>query len=393
LTAQNSVFKDETKLDLNYIPSKLVHRDSQLRLLNEYFSFLWRYPDKMAQRVIITGDVGTGKTVLAQRFGADITSQANKRGLKMRYIHINCREVRGLFSMVMHHAITVFRPQFPSRGYSAEEILNSFLQVLEEDNVYAVVALDEFDSLIKAEGSEAVYKLTRLQEMRSGKPQRVSFVFVLRDLSSIEQLDDSAKSTLQSNIIRLERYGKDHLIDLLGERVSLAFERGAVMEDSVSLIAELAAGETGNARFGIELLLRAGKYADAEDSEIVLPEYVRKAVSSIIPTFKRGDLDSLGLHEKLLLLGIARLFKNSQKGYASIAEVEQAYAVACEEYAKQPKTYSQIWRYIQYLTQIGVLKTDLAPADRGQVTRVFLPSIPTVELEKQLSVLLENEEV
>ena len=45
------------------------------------------------------------------------------------------------------------------------------MQVLDEEEAFMILTLDEFDSLIEKEGSDAVYKLTRLQEMRQGKPQ------------------------------------------------------------------------------------------------------------------------------------------------------------------------------------------------------------------------------
>jgi cell division control protein 6 len=80
--------------------------------------------------------------------------------------------------------------------------------MLDEQDTYLVLGLDEFDSFIEKEGSDGVYKLTRLQETRIGKPPRASFIFIQRDLTTIQTLDDSAKSTLQQNIIRLQRYGK-----------------------------------------------------------------------------------------------------------------------------------------------------------------------------------------
>jgi DNA replication protein DnaC len=107
LPSHQSVFKDEAKLDINYIPQQLPHREKEHRLLMEFFSFLSRYPERMAQRVIITGDVGTGKTVLAQHFGASIVSETNKRAVKLRYVHINCREYRGSLQPILHQAVTV----------------------------------------------------------------------------------------------------------------------------------------------------------------------------------------------------------------------------------------------------------------------------------------------
>lgn len=386
-----SVFKDESKLDINFIPNRLPHREKEHRLLMEFFDFLLRYPDRMAQRVIITGDIGTGKTALAQRFGANMTLEANKRSIRLRFIHVNCREYRGSLLLILQHAVAVFRPNFPRRGFSAEEILSTLAQCLDEENAYVILALDEFDSLIEREGSEAIYKLTRLQEMRSGKPQRISLIGIVRDLALLERLDASARSTLQRNVVSLERYSETQLTDILNDRVSMAFEPSAVPEDTVSLIAELAWSESGNARFAIEVLWRAGKYTDAEDASMVLPEFVRKAVSSIFPTMRKVELASLGFHERLFLLGAARVFKDSESAYASLVEVEKAYAVICEEYDQKPSSHTQVWKYAQLLSALGFLKTEVtAVATRGRSTLVSLPSIPAGELEKELCNSLEN---
>jgi cell division control protein 6 len=385
------VFKDETKLDINYIPRRLPHREKEHRLLMEFFSFLLKFPEKMTQRVIITGEVGTGKTALAQRFGADTTLEANKRGVNFRYVHVNCREYRGKLFLILQHAVSVFRPNFPKRGYSAEEALETLMQSLDEENAYMVLALDEFDTLIEREGSEAVYKLTRLQEMRPAKPQRISLVTIIRDLKSTEKLDASTRSTLQRNVIHLDRYSANQLTDILNERVATAFERSAVPEDVVALVATLAVSESGNARFAIELLWRAGKYADAEDLDSVVPECVRKAVSSIIPSVRRSELISLGFHEKLFLLGAARVFKGSQRTYASLSEIEEGYAVVCEEFEEKPHSHTQLWKYLQLLSALGILKAEVAVAGtRGRSTRVSLPAVPAYELEKELSVALEK---
>jgi cell division control protein 6 len=390
LPMHQSVFKDESKLDINYIPQTLPHREKEQRLLTEFFSFILHCPERMAQRVILTGDVGTGKTALAQHFGAAITSDANKRSLKLRYVHVNCREFRGSLAPILTQAITAFRPTYPTRGYSADEVLTGLMQVLDEEKATMILTLDEFDSLIEKEGSDAVYKLTRLQEMRQGKPQRLSFIFIMRDLKPIEKLDESAKSTLQRSIIRLERYGKTQLIDILSSRVQMAFELGTMEDDVVELIAELAFKETGNARFGIELLWKAGKYADAEQSEFVGAECVRNAVSNIIPSMRKSDLASLSLDEKMFLLAVARYFKENPEAYASLTEVEKTYGVICEEYGEKPSGHTQVWKYAEYLSSMGILKTEVS-STHGRSTQISLLSIPAVELEKELSSNIDSQ--
>jgi cell division control protein 6 len=392
LAQGQSVFRDETKLDINYVPSQLPHREQQLRLLKEFFSFTLHSPEKMAQRVIITGDVGTGKTALSQRFGADITHEASTRGIKLRYTHVNCREYRGSLFLTLQHVVSIYHPNFPKRGYSPEELLRTLVQILDEENAYIILGLDEFESLVEKEGSEAVYKLTRLQEMRQNKPQRLSLICILRSLKTIEQLDASTRSTLQSNIINLQKYSKQQLVDILNDRVSLAFKPLAIPEGTVGLIADVAFSENGNARFGIELLWRAGKYANAENLNIATPECVRKAVSSIVPAIRKSDLATLGLHEKLFLLAISRLFKQNQKANISLTEAEQAYAVVCEEFDTSPNSHTQLWKYLKDFSSIGIVEAEVnGTGSRGRSTAISLPRIPAQELEKELRVLLDEE--
>jgi cell division control protein 6 len=388
-----SVFKDETKLDINYVPLKLPHREEELHLLMEFFNFALQSPEKMAQRVLITGNVGTGKTALSQRFGANITSEANKRGISLRHLYVNCRELRGSLFLILQHVVSTFHPNFPKRGYSAEEILTSLMQILDEQNTHVILILDEFESLIDREGSEAVYKLTRLQEARQNKPQRLSLLCVVRSLKSIGQLDTSTRSTLQSNVINLEKYSKQQLVDILNDRILLAFNPLAVPRDTVDLIGEIAVSESGGARFGIELLWRAGKYADAGNLNTVPPECVRKAVSSIVPEMRKSELINLGLHEKLFLLGIVRALKKDEKAYVTFTEAELSYAVVCEEFETIPRSHTQLWKYLRSFSALGIISSGhLTETSRGRATDISLPRIPIDDLEKELRTLLENQD-
>jgi len=358
----------------------------------EFFGFIVKSTGRMAQRIVIAGEIGSGKTVLAQRFGTDIVHEATKAGVDLRYVHVNCREYRGSLFLVLRHVISVFHPNFPKRGYSAEELLVVLLQVLDEENVNVILALDEFDSLIEREGSEAVYELTRIQELRQNKPQRLSLICILRDVRALEKVDASSRSTLQSNVIMLEKYSDEQLVDILDDRASLAFKPSAVPEETVHLVAKHAFSENGNARFGIELLWRAGKYADAQGLDVVVPDCVRRAVSSVVPSLRKSELTLLGFHEKLLLLGIARVLKTGEKAHVSLAEAEQAYRIVCEEYNVKPNSHTQLWKYVQILSATGVVKTEVsssAKGKRGRSTLIDIGRVPASELERELKALLD----
>lgn len=386
MRSYSSVFKDENKLDINYVPSRLPHREEQLNLLNQFFRFATENPGKMTQRVLITGKIGTGKTVLAQLFGQTITKTAQQKGINLHYVHVNCRECKGSFFMVLQRIILQFSPNFPRRGYSAQELLQALMQVLDEQKAYVILTMDELDALIHAEGTDALYSLTRVHEDHTTTTQGLSLLGIIRDAALLNMLDSSTRSTLQHNLIHLDEYSETQLLDILNDRVASAFCDNTISSQTLNLVAEDAALEGGDARYSIELLWRAGKYADADNSREVLPEHVRRASESVYPVVRKDAVSGLSLHEKLFLLGVARRFKQSGAAYLSMGEAENAYAVVCEEYGEEKRGHTQLWKYVQGLSAIDVIKTEPSSVGlRGKTTLISLPHVSAAELERELS--------
>src|SRR6058998_3329035 len=236
--AKPSIFKSEEPLSLEYIPAKLPHRENQLKFLTELFRSVIDRPGTTSPKILVTGDIGTGKTVLTQRFGTDITRTAKTLKLNLQYIHINCREFRGSLFMILKRVLQNFTPQFPQRGFSSEELLHILLDQLESKNLHIILTLDEADVLIKAEGSTSLYNLTRIQEERPGRPVRLSLIVVLREIEKLQDLDRSTLSTLQRNVIRLDRYTNSQIESILRERVELAFKEGTISEEVVEFVAD-----------------------------------------------------------------------------------------------------------------------------------------------------------
>ncbi len=387
-----SLFKDEAKLDINYTPPKLQHRNSQLQLLNQYFRHALETPGKMTQRVITTGKVGTGKTVLAQHFGRSIVREAQHRNINLHYVHVNCRQNKGSFFLILQQIVTQFHPTFPKRGYSAEELLQILMQILDDENIHLIITLDELELLIQNEGSEPLYKLSRIEETRPKLPRRLSLICILRELNWLNKLDASTRSTLQNNIIQLDTYTKIQLQDILKDRVTLAFKQGTVPTETITLAAELGEEEGGNARYAIELLWRSGKYADTEEAKEVTPEHVRKAVGTVHAGIRRDEISALDLHRKLFLLGIARRFQQTKAAHLSMGEAEEAYNIACEEFDEKPRRHTQLWKYIRELSSLGVIKAEPSNSgQRGRTTLIGLLRIAAVDLEKELSKSLQHD--
>jgi cell division control protein 6 len=154
--AEHSVFKDENRLSIECVPQNLPHREKELGLLDLFFKSILDRPGGMSQRVFICGGIGVGKTVISKLFGAHIETRAQRKGINLRYVHVNCRVNKSLFT-VLQRVVDALNIPFPSRGYSDEELLHSLMKYFNDQNIYLILALDELESLIREEGSEPLY--------------------------------------------------------------------------------------------------------------------------------------------------------------------------------------------------------------------------------------------
>jgi len=384
------LFKNEEVLSIDYVPERLPHREEQLRTLFRIFGPTLEKPGSMARRVLITGEIGTGKTVTAKKFGQLIAIEARRRGLNFYYVHVNCRKERGSFTRVLLRALRMLEPRAPDRGFATNELLSRLLDLLDERDAYMIITLDDMEVLIDKCGSDPFYDLSRAHDDRLEGPFRLSLICILRDPGKLAELDMTTRSTLEEYIIHMPRYTKEQLVDILMDRVRLAFYEGAVRTHIVDFIADISA-ERGDARYAIELLWRAGKLAELEGRSEIMAEHVRKAVVQVWP-IPREVIEVLNLHAKLFLLALARTFRFTDEAYIPMGEAEDAYRVVCEEYGQEPRKHTQVWKYVQELSELQIISTrPSGPGRRGRTTLISLRSIPAEDLEEELTKALAVE--
>ncbi len=384
------IFVDEGVLDINYVPPRLLHRDEELRLMRLLFDYMLTAPYEMSQRAIIVGGVGSGKTALAQIFGRWLRDEAKKRRVKAIFIHVNCRELRGSLFMVLRRVVKTLKPDFPDRGYAANELMETLMQLLDEENTQLLLALDEVDSLVNTEGENALYELTRTQEGRPDAPRRLSLLCITKDPTVFNRLDPSTRSSLQRNMIELKPYGLPQIAGIVMSRSDVAFRRGAIPVEVIDFIAELAFQERSDARYAIDLLWRAGKYAELESAKQVNPDHVRRAAPSVFATLKEESLGQLSRHEQLVLLAIARFFKGSAQPHASTGEIEQVYRIICEEHREEPRGHTQFWKYLNNLKNIDAVHIKLDASSQGRTQLISLTKITANDLEKEVQRSIEQ---
>jgi len=387
---RSTIFRDESKLDAAYVPQYLPHRENELKTLVEYFKGSLS-PAPVAQTVTLLGGIGTGKTMLSKRFGISIERAAARRGINLKYIHINCRKERTDY-MIWASMAKELQPELELRGYPAEYVQKAVDELLVDTNTILIVCLDEVDYYMSREGRDIIYFLSRpLENHRLDSVARYSMILISRDFSFYYKLDEPTRSSLKKNVIRLEKYTASQLFDILKYRANEAFVEGAMPDEVIKFVSEIAA-QTGDCRFALEMMYYAGKRADRDGRTEVTFEDVRAAKAEVLPVVSETELRELNLHQKLTYLAAANLLKDSPSVLSG--EVFSEYESLCEQYNEPPRSYTSFASYLKDLGNLGFIeaRTEVGLKETGGMsTRISIQDIPVEILSQKLQEIISQD--
>ena len=380
MSFQRSIFKNESVLDLGYVPSAIPHRGVQMRELEAYFQGVAERPATVSQTVLLHGPVGSGKTLLARKLGTSLEKKATTYGNRVKFFHVNCRIDRSLVA-IFNRALKSLGHSYPSRGLSFEDLNQALSSELKRERTHLVIAFDEADALVESDPS-SLYTITRMRETSQGD-QSFSSLLISKTLDYVKMVDLSTLSSLPRNEISLEPYSAEQLYDILLSRTQQAFREGCVDDASLQMAADLASA-FGDARYAIELIYRAGKKAEMADAGRVMPEHVREAKASLPPQFSKEELVYLDKHQRVMLMAISGMLKKSDSEFATIGEVEKSYNALCESMGLAPNHHTQVWNDINELSRKGIISAQLSGKGyRGRTTLIGLP-VSAEELIEEL---------
>ncbi|MCC6040223.1 MAG: AAA family ATPase, partial [Thermofilum sp.] len=185
---ESKIFKDREKLLPDYVPEELPHRDEQILKLASILAPALR--GSRPSNVFIYGLTGTGKTAVTKYV---LRKMKEKAPQTVEYAYINCRQnntsYRVLAELAKHVGVKI-----PFTGLALGEVMKRLLQGLERRRYVLIVVLDEIDNLVKRQGDDVLYFLTRVNENLSSS--KVSLIGITNDLKFTEFLDARVKSSL-----------------------------------------------------------------------------------------------------------------------------------------------------------------------------------------------------
>ena len=373
-------------LSYDWTPPELIGRGEELREMASMFLGIENH--NVSCKAVVTGNVGSGKTVLTRRFCMDVSAKLEGRR-KVSVAHVNCRN-HPSSSQVLQQIALSLDSGHPERGFSTSEVIQNIRRNLRHHESHLLLILDEVDVLVRRDSSDLIYKLLRIDEDQEGDGS-LSLILVSQDESLFSLFEKAIKSRLgASNSIQLGPYAAIDLEGIARQRYGASCRPGAISDEVLAKIGAFAEESGGDARMAIELLDNAIRRAEMGGREKVLEEDVLPSESRS-PSVEPSQIDKLNVHQRMVLLGICRRLKKEEE--ISSGDARKLYELVCEENNEEARGYTTFWKYLKHLESQGLIVSRASSSNRGRGRTQYITmpnSVPAVIGDRIEKGLLEG---
>ena len=302
------------------------------------------------------GKTGTGKTAVTLYAKNQLEEVAQQNNLNIRIEYIRCTDYNTEYQILAKLCQLLGKP-VPFRGWTKAEVVNTFRNLFKSnslgDDLILIVILDEIDVILKNDGDNILYTLTRTDN--------VSITSISNYVDFKRFIKPKVKSSLRDREIVFPPYNAQQLVDILQERSKLSFNKGAISDGVISLCSALAAKEEGDARYALDLLKTSGEIADEKESDVILEEYVKEAKDRIEHNKIIDIVMTLPIQQQKVLEAITILTQKKEEITSGL--LYEVY----QDLAKNDKvSYRRLFDFINELEMLGLISANTISRGRGR---------------------------
>jgi cell division control protein 6 len=342
------------------------------------------------RNLIIYGPSGTGKTCTMKRVMEDFLETAKKREHKATMFYINCRIYASRYR-ILQRVLKEYIPELEKAGFGLPFLYEKLLEIVSNGEQMTII-LDEVD--VVKDLDDLVYTLTRSNdEIKRGG---VSLVGISNKISFKDSLETRTRSSLYESEIIFHSYQSEQLQRILEHRAKEGFEAGVVEQSAINLAAAITSQESGDARYALTLLHKAGEIAEQRGKKKITDEEVEAARNKVEMDLTTEAINALPEMNQFVLYAIATLSLSGSKysrlegvdnGLLFSGEVYEEYDRACRKARKRPRSARWYREYLNDLETLGlIIATPSGRGIRGQTTLIKIGPKP----ENVMEVLKKN---
>jgi Cdc6-like AAA superfamily ATPase len=220
------------------------------------------------------GKGGVGKTVTAKFFGRNFKNIALENDLEVFLEYYNCAYFQTR-NKILSDAVEKYSHE-SERGLSDVEALKLILTKLINTNGYMLLIIDEVQ-LLKFED---IFAFLNIAETYGNQNTRLSILLIARTENWIQIKTERIVSKL-NDIIILKPYTYEESKEILQYRCDLAFKKDVLTPNLIDKIAKIVIDKK-SMNYGIQILRKAGIYADEQGIDTINVEVIDKVMNSEI---------------------------------------------------------------------------------------------------------------
>ncbi|MBC7117695.1 MAG: ORC1-type DNA replication protein [Methanobacteriaceae archaeon] len=363
LLHDETIFRNMQAFDPDYIPENFKYRDSQMEALAVCIR-----PALMNGRpinAVVLGACATGKTTAIKKLFEMVENSSEK--VICSYINCQLHTTRfGIFSQIYYKIFGYYPPE---TGVPFSRIYHDIMHKLSTEDKALIVALDDVNHLFHDRKANRIfYDILRAYEAFDNV--RTGIFAVLSDIEFRYALDKNVDSVFIPQEIIFQPYSYEEIYDILKDRARIGFYDGVISDELIDEIAILAF-ETGDLRYGINLLRVCGNLAEAEASPRIKKAHLEEAIKDTISTSFNDTIKNLSKNEReFLKIIIDAGSENLTAG--------QAY----KEFKRRTGlSYSSFNRILEKLEFLRLIDTPFTGKGRRGNARLIIPRFKK-ELDK-----------
>lgn len=228
---------------------------------------------------------------------------------------------------------------------------------------YVVVILDEVDRI--GTRDELLYEIPRSRTNDRVNNILPSVVGISNDIGYKESIQSKTDSSLRLKEITFKKYDATQLREILFQRAEKAFKDGAYDQEIIQLAAAFARKQGGDARYGIDLLQKAGMKAKKAETSVVREEHVRDAHEEKERDRVFEVTNDLSDQEKLVL---AAIMYHDLRGETPISrgDLYPTYKKYSGEILDNSNVPRRVADYLKEMSQLGLLERQDAYKGPGE---------------------------
>ncbi len=275
------IIRDMRVLTENFIPSRIIHRDGQLKAIRDDLNPLLE--GSVPRHVFVHGRPGTGKTCMSRYVAGELQSYSSD----IAQSYTNCWESPSRFRILYNILKDIgSTPIIHRKGTPTDEILEMIERALTDK--MCVVILDEVD---KIEDDHVLYDLLCLQN--------VCMIMIANSSTALYNIDSRIRSRLISaDNIEFQSYRYDEIVDILKDRAEWGLIPNVIKAEQIEMIARASSGDC---RAAIDILRVAAEEAERAGLERITTEVVKKSLPRAGMFVKERSMGALNPHQKLMV--------------------------------------------------------------------------------------------